>query len=351
MQEEEEEFERLIINHLEGVLSHEEEVRLENWRKSSWDNQQKFEEWSQVWKASGSLSAQTVEVDLDHEFALLEAKMEATSEPEKKEPEGVIRPLQPTVPAKKSPWKLIASLAATVVVLVLVGVIAKPFLTGTEQVEWEEIAAGDEKRVVKLPDGSTVTLNENSSLRFAKGETAPNRDVELTGEAFFEVEKNPDRPFIVSTDAGTITVLGTSFNVYAYPDQAESWVQVRTGKVAFAPKEAPEPMHLLPGEKGIFHTGTYLFTKEENASPNEFAWFSGKLEFVDATFPEIFVQLEKIYGMTVEADSPDLLECPVTSSFPNMTGMDILQELSLSFAFEIEDLGDQKFRLKGGGCQ
>lgn len=110
-----------------------------------------------------------------------------------------------------------------------------------------------ETRTVHLPDGTSVTLNHYSSLSYPERFKSDNREVELSGEAYFEVSKDPKHPFIVQTETIDVQVLGTHFNVGAYPDNPDVKTTLLTGSVAVSNKNNSVRMVLKPNEAAIYN--------------------------------------------------------------------------------------------------
>ena len=114
-----------------------------------------------------------------------------------------------------------------------------------------------------------VTLNSNSKLEFPAKFASDKREVTITGEAFFEVKPNPEKPFVINAGGAQVKVLGTSFNVSAYPKTDAVEVIVKTGKVQVTQKteqleaETNEVI-LTPGEKGTFYAGSRILEKTVN---------------------------------------------------------------------------------------
>ena len=110
-----------------------------------------------------------------------------------------------------------------------------------------------ETRTVCLPDGSTVTLNHYSSLSYPEKFKSDKREVELNGEAYFEVSKKKEHPFIVQTETIDVQVLGTHFNVDAYPDNPDVKTTLLSGSVAVSNKSKSVRMILKPNEIAIYN--------------------------------------------------------------------------------------------------
>jgi transmembrane sensor len=195
------------------------------------------------------------------------------------------------------------------------------------------------KSTIELSDGSKIWLNADSHIEYPEVFTGNTREVHLHGEAFFEVAKNPSRPFIIHLDKGTIRVLGTSFNVRAYENEKFVETSVNTGKVAFIPKyksknKKQDTVFITPDQKVNF-----VFNKEKvqvtsTISEDDKAWTEGKLIFKDNSFEEIAIELERNFGKKVVFLSDDVKYYRFRGSFSNDVLDDIMQYLTKSKEFK-----------------
>lgn len=122
---------------------------------------------------------------------------------------------------ENSAWKYL-SIAASIALLLVTGILLTDKEPEQELVYYETIAVPDAKTKITLPDSSIVWLNANACLRYPREFSEQVRQVEIKGEAFFEVRKDEKKPFIVQTDGIGIRVLGTTFNVDAEPEKLRS---------------------------------------------------------------------------------------------------------------------------------
>ncbi len=177
--------------------------------------------------------------------------------------------------------------------------------------------------LIRLDDGSQVTLEPGSFLRFPDHFAKTKREVFLTGEAFFDVTRQPERPFLVVTDRVVTRVLGTSFRVEAFGGGANASVTVRTGKVSVfsrpttttSGKEPASAVVLVPNQRAVFYASDARLVKTlaenpvlltpENQSPD--------FNFVDAPLPVVFARLEKAYGVGFQYDTDALAHCTLTA--------------------------------------
>ncbi|MBB5637169.1 ferric-dicitrate binding protein FerR (iron transport regulator) [Pedobacter cryoconitis] len=186
---------------------------------------------------------------------------------------------------------------------------------------------------VTLEDGSIVSLNANTTLKYFKHLSSDKRQVRLEGEAFFEVTKNPARPFIVDAGKGEIKVLGTSFNVNTGSDKVE--VIVKTGKVQLSSTTKRDVMvTLLPGNRGILNNNQ--LEKDSVLSENELSWKTGRLVFKNEQLANVVKTLETTYHRKIILDS-NASSCAVTATFFTNKSLDsVLDELKLILKFNYE---------------
>lgn len=181
---------------------------------------------------------------------------------------------------------------------------------------------------VLMPDGSKAILKPNSRLSYNESFAGPVREVYLSGEAFFDVMKNPGKPFLVYANGLIIKVLGTSFEVKAYEKDKQVTVMVKTGRVSvFAHKvttnQDPETKGLVltSNQKAIFgkdneHLSRTLVERPTLLlSSQELEQFS----FNNAPISQIFTALERAYGVDIVFDEEVMTNCFLTTSLTNET--------------------------------
>jgi len=205
----------------------------------------------------------------------------------------------------------------------------------------------DGNNEITLPDNSIVTLNKNGKISYSESFEGDVRKVYLEGEAFFEVEKNPKRPFIVDTKNATIQVLGTSFDVNIQNDMTE--VFVKTGRVAFQPKGSDKKLILTPGNQGHFDRSTRKLEKTM-VSDNVISWKTKTLSFKNEAFNSVVQTIENQFDINVEYNE-NLKACNYTSLFNKLDPDVILQTLAFTFGMEFTKIDASHYRLKGGSCQ
>lgn len=212
--------------------------------------------------------------------------------------------------------------------------------------------AGESVEAV-LPDGSVVMLNENSFLSVDADLTnTSERHVELTGEAYFKVEPHPSRPFIITTRYAEVQVLGTAFNLRAYPEEGFTEVEVEEGSVRLSELSNGDAIELSSGQRGVCRPGAPLNAK---TSPglNAHSWRTRRLNFRDVPLGEVLHAIERHYSVELTLQNPEIRNCGVTTSFQEASLGEVLQTLSLIFSLEAEPVNGRSagFLLKGGRCR
>ncbi|MBC8770453.1 DUF4974 domain-containing protein [Arenibacter sp. BSSL-BM3] len=201
--------------------------------------------------------------------------------------------------------------------------------------------------VLRLSDGTKAYLNAGSSLKypvkFLKGQE---RNVYVIGEAFLDVAKDSLRPFIVNTDKMNVRVLGTKFNVSAYPEDETSDVVLVEGAVSLHEAEEkydPKNVVLLkPGFKGSFNKNNKSITTDKVITSLYTSWMGGELIFRNMSFGNIVKKLERHYNVVILNQNKDLASKKFNANFGNQTIEEVLQELKDNYGidFKITSTGD-----------
>lgn len=159
---------------------------------------------------------------------------------------------------------------------------------------------------LQLADGSRVWLNSATTMRYPIAFTGDNREVYVEGEAFFEVMKDARHPFVVHAGGAEVKVLGTEFNISAYPEDAELVTTLKSGKVEMSCGKSK--VELLPGHQAVWQREeSSVFTREVDASLYT-AWLRGVFEFENLSLERIGVQFSRWYGVEFVYTDPGLAD-------------------------------------------
>lgn len=194
------------------------------------------------------------------------------------------------------------------------------------------------ENTVSLADGTTVHLNAGSKLTYPVRFVGRQRLVRLEGEGYFEVARDEERPFVVSTSQGSVTVLGTTFNVNAYPDAGECLTTLVSGEVLFSPAGGGRTVALSPGEQAVCSAEGVV--KREVDVDEYIGWVKGVYIFTDKPLGEIMRTFEKWYDIEVSYESPSLRDLTYSGSLER-------DETINSFLDALELTGDIAYRING----
>ena len=231
----------------------------------------------------------------------------------------------------------VAGLAASFVILLLAGIY---FFNRSGAVSHRDLPVQiitkttfpGQKKTIGLPDGTIVKLNAGSKLTYSQPFSENQRSVNLEGEAFFEVAKEIERPFVIQSGKLKTKVLGTSFNVRSYQDEKTISVSVLTGKVEIENEDGKSDI-LFPEDMGVYHRYDKAITKTNFDSKSVFGWKDGILVFKDLEIRAIFSVLEKWYGVEIMVDKEMKITGKYTGEYQNASLERVLDGISYTSKF------------------
>ena len=194
---------------------------------------------------------------------------------------------------------------------------------------------------LRLRDGSTVVLAPGSELVVAEGYGRNSRTVTLRGAAFFEVEHDAARPFVVRVNAAEVRDLGTAFSIRTGVSGAVS-VAVTHGIVALKPASSTQQAELRAGDHGVLAGGT-VTVRRGIVSDDDVAWTRGVLNYRDTPLDEVQSDLQRWYGYTVRVMDPVLARRTLTASFRADSSSQALRVIALAIGADAVVRGDTVF--------
>ncbi len=320
----------IITRFLSNEADNDEIVFLEKWRKENPENESIFQEYNKLWNKT-ELASDIVNIDVDQEWKKFDTEIEKLSGKE----------------ISSSNSKSFFRIAASIIVIASLTFFGLYF---TKYSGSQKYLAENEMQIIELPDGTIVTLNYLSKLKYAKTFGEQNREVTLEGEAYFEVAKDPTKPFIINTENSVIEVIGTSFNVNAYKSNADVEVVVNTGIVALSSKKIPdEKIILKQGEKGELVKQTQKLNLQKNEDVNFLSWKTKKLIFENTPLNNVIKSLEKVYHKDFSIQSEKIKDCLLTTTFDNqnLESIMLIIESTLDVTFNEEK---ETITITGPGC-
>ena len=301
-----EELYLLIARYFARQTSSDENEYLATWVAQSPDHEQTFEQLKTVWQA-GQTPAEPAETSAA--LRRLQARLALPAPVPAAAPAPAMRPWRLRL---ARPYQLAALLLLVVSALSGTYVYTRPAPALAYQVLCTP--AGRLQRL-RLADGSVVTLAPQSQLRYPAQFGTASREVYLEGEAFFEVSKDPHRPFRVHSGAWVTQVLGTKFNVSAVPGASQLAVSLLEGKVQVTDKQ--DKYMLAPGQQLRADRSTGRIYRQAFDRGQVLAWRSNKLVFQNEKLADVANQLERRYGVKLVFADPATAEVRLWATFDN----------------------------------
>ncbi len=300
-------------------LSGEENGNAEDARLLAGDEEDIMKKWNDL-KYTG-----TEPVDVDKAWAKLNGRIEAAEKPS----------IQ--LAARRTPFfNTFARIAAMVLIVAGAGWLL--FEVAAPQ-KITVATAADQKNVeVLLADGSTVFLNRNSSLTYPKNFRSGTRRVALRGEAFFNISRDVEHPFIIDAGKADIKVLGTSFNVITENASSEVEVYVATGKVLVTSEDGSGSLTLEPEYVGRVAGNTAV--QARNTNVNYLAWHTGMLTYDGERLGVVFEDLKRAYNIEIKVADPEINELRLTSPFEQQPQDTIVKLICTTFNLRSVREGD-----------
>lgn len=292
------EIDNLILSYLSGKIDNKSLRELDEWCKESPENIRYVRNQMEIWFSSGVIGSEST-FNTEEAFLRFQKRIEGT--------ELTSRKKRISINGNGSSWKIVYRIAAIILIIIL------PFLGYWGGVK--TIKQGFSDIVVEaplgactklyLPDGTMVWLNAGSKITYSQGFGVDDRHLNLDGEGYFEVTKNKDIPFEISTKELHLEVLGTKFNFRNYTDDKEVVVNLMEGKVKLhnEMKDA-EDIYLLPDEKAVLSKSTGDMKKLKMKADKSNLWTKNELYFDEILLEDIAKQLQRAFGVEIEvADS------------------------------------------------
>lgn len=350
----------LLGKFLAGETDPAESARVRQWLASQKDTSSEpshddFAKFERIWEAAGrqpNVSAgqpKSVPVDTDAAWRTMQQKMRATQKNAVSRPDSNRKPL-PVGRNEQPDWyQTLYRIAAVLVLVMSFGWIVYQFHFMGEDHPARQIVTlvtNDQKLRKTLPDGTIILLNRHSTFTYPTAFSEGQRDVTLTGEAFFDVTPDATRPFRIQARRAVVQVLGTSFSVRAY--DANVSVAVRTGKVRFSTKR--KAVLLTKNQQATFEAKADTIRRVQQLSPNVFAYQTGQLVFDKEPLRDVIQAINQYYNADVRLANDQLGNCRLTTRFDKIPLETVLTVTAETLGLRVRHEGKQVI-LDGNGCQ
>jgi len=324
------EIEELLPRYLSGGLSDKDRVIIDEWRTESPENEIIFQESLKAWEA----------IPLLHEmeqFNSFEALKKINTR---------------IINQKTTKWWIPIQRVAAILLLPLLIYSGYISIRNTslkkQQKEYVVMQTISSRQGMvtqfELADGTKVWLNSGSALQFPTCFTGDQREVKLSGEAFFEVAKNENLPFQVKAKDLNIEVLGTSFNVVSYDDEKQTEVILVEGKVRLS-SEIDEEQKVFgtmqPGQRAVYTEDNQKLEAEAVAVEKYIAWRDGNLIFRDDKMDDVAKRLSRWYNVEIVINDPEIKSYVYKATFRNETLSQVLHLLKISAPIDYQIIGNK----------
>ena len=264
----------------------------------------------------------------------------------------ILHRLEQDASFKKTKILNISWLKVAVILLLIVGLgfvilqVTKPFSGSYVTI----LNPSGKIQVVTLPDSSKLCLNALTEIRYKKS-FITNRDIELKGEAFFDVAHDLAHPFVITAGGLQTTVVGTSFNIKAYDTENKTTISVVSGRVKISNNNTSAVLN--PAMQYQFNRQNKAATTATIDTNSVIAWKKGKLHFEGESFSDIAASLERWYGIKIVFNNPAMGHCRYYMSFGNKDSLEkilsVMADLT-GMSYSI-DKPSNTITLSGNGCE
>ncbi len=273
----------LFAKFFSGEITEEEQGTLDKFISESPDNEKIFEEYQIIW----SMETQDDTFDKNTETALQSVKKQF-SEKEK------------IIPINRN--KMWMRIAASIIIVFGMSYYFYNNLQ-SEDLQFSSISSGKNIKEINLADGSIVWLNQNSKLEYPEKFAKNNRVVKMTGEAYFIIAHNKQKPFIVKTENTTTEVLGTEFNLKSFDNEQDIEIVLTKGKVKFTDIKSNVSELMKPNDKITLNKEERKLRKETVSNSNFLSWKTKELDLNNMNLEQIAKILSNYYNVEIEVDN------------------------------------------------
>lgn len=316
----------LLSKYFSGNCTPSELRTIEDWANKSIDNRTLLEKFEKVWFSNEDPNF-SPDVDL--------AWNRVNTLTQKNQLTVTHRGFSPMV-------RWISGIAASLTLFAVVWI----FLLNSSS-DWKYVTTDNQKTEYHLPDGSKIWLKENSKLGFRFSDNE--RELQLSGEGFFDVVRNVDRPFTITMANAEIQVLGTSF--YASSSiEGNDQVSVKSGTVSFTDSDNEDKKVILEaGDEAILEFASNNMIRQKIRNPNYLAWQTGVLVFNKTPLKSVCKALTDYYQVDISLNSDSMENCLITSKFDNQPLEEVLGVIKKLLSVELIQT-EKGYLLNGQGC-
>ncbi len=316
-----------LISYLKNDLPGNEMIEVKNWINALPENEKYFNRIKFVWENT-SFDDQNIEISSGEAWERIHSSING----ERTDHSSNIR----------LGIAAFMRIAAILIILISIGVLITWIIRQNQdaEIEWISVNTTSSTNDFLLPDGSHVWLNNHSEINYPVKFTGNSREMNLKGEAFFDVKNNKKKPFIIHAATSEIRVLGTSFNVKTGRTTPEVIVTVVSGSVSLCDSSNTENKVILePGDQGLNFPDAGGLAKKENDDANFMAWKTGILIFENMSLENVCKALSAYYNRPFMLDNEEILkDKTLTATFDhkNIAEIQKILEITLDISCETD---------------
>lgn len=310
----------LVVKFLAGEISDSEMNVLKAWLEKDPANRQVFNEENELWQESG-IKTQLDHYQIENAWTKVSDKIRAGRNRDSK-----------VIVLNRNNYRILIAAASVACMVAIVGLTLRFAEKGSDK---HNIAAlttvcteEGEKAHILLADSTNVYINSGSTLEYKADYNTKERVVRLSGEAFFDVRTNPEKPFVVQLDQLTVSATGTRFNVLSYSNENRIETTLEEGKIQIS-IIGQEPLEVKSGQQVVYFTKTKKAVVSDVHTETYTSWKENKLRFNDTPFEEALRKISRKYNVTFQIQNRELLDLKYTATFIDESIEEVMQMLKV----------------------
>lgn len=330
-----ENIEEIIAKYLAGEANAHDRAILEEWKSQSASKLREFEQFSKLFEESSTLK-NSIPVNTDKAWNRVK--------------EAISREKKSTlISIKFNPYQsFFLRIAASLILIAGIAFTIFQLTSNPEDILYS-VSTDDSVKVELMPDGSSISINRNSTLAYSINRFNKERVVKLKGEAFFDVIHDETKPFIVEASDLKIEDVGTSFNVKAFEGSETVLVSVLTGEVKITSINN-QSIFLIAGEEASYNVQSKVISKMAMISPNISSYANRVFIFENTELNIVMNVLNEVYDVKLGSENDSLLKCRITVTFDNESIDEISEVLAETLGLKIKK-ENNKIILIGNECK
>jgi len=307
------EIEELVNRYLSGNATDEEIQTLNRWVEESPENLLYYRQLCNIWQvAYPAFSVDDIDTEKAHQKFISQIKR-------RKWTQSYLFVY----------WQRIAAILLLPLILIFSYLLLNKPVYTSETIYQEIFAPYGTHSKINLPDGSTVWLNAGSTLKYPVDFLPGERNLYLSGEAYFEVESDEDNPFVVETDYVLVKATGTAFNVEAYDKDSVVFVTMVKGKVDISIGNKSMGQ-ITPGERLGYNLRTMKGQMEKTDPYKWYAWIDGRMVFRDDPLEYVFKRIGQTFNIDISLQDTSIAKHPYRATFEEESLDEILRLLQMT---------------------